>query len=142
VPYRGSAAALPDLLSGRTSFMFDNLPSSLPLARSGKVKALAQTCAQRSSAAPDLPTMIEAGFPEFVVEGWYAMFAPANTPRAIVDKLSADINRALRHPDSMERWKNLGFDPIGTSPEALGTRQTADLDYWRRMIEYTGVKVE
>jgi len=142
VPYRGSAAALPDLLSGRTSFMFDNLPSALPLARSGKVKALAQTCERRSSAASDLPTMIEAGFPEFVIEGWYAVFAPAGTPRPIVDKLSADINKALRHPDSMERWKTLGFDPIGSTPEVLGARQKADLDYWRRMIEFTGVKVE
>jgi len=142
VPYRGSAAALPDLLSGRTSFMFDNLPSSLPLARSGKVKALAQTCEKRSSSAAELPTMIEAGFPDFVIEGWYAVFAPANTPRPIVDRLSADINRALRHPDSMERWKTLGFDPIGSTPEVLAARQKADLDYWRRMIEFTGVKVE
>jgi len=142
VPYRGSAAALPDLLSGRTSFMFDNLPSSLPLARSGKVKALAQTCEKRSGSAAELPTMIEAGFPEFVIEGWYAVFAPAGTPRAVVDQLSADINRALRHPESMARWKTLGFDPIGSTPEVLGARQRADLDYWRRMIEFTGVKVE
>jgi len=142
VPYRGSGAAMPDLLSGRLSFMFDNLPSSLPLARSGKVKALAQTCAKRSPAAPDLPTMVEAGFKDFVIEGWYGVFAPARTPRAIAERLSAEINKALRHPDSMERWKMLGFDPIGSSPDALAERQRGDLDYWRRMIEFTGVKVE
>ncbi len=142
VPYRGSGAAMPDLLSGRLSFMFDNLPSSLPLARSGKVKALAQTCAKRSPAAPDLPTMVEAGFKDFVIEGWYGVFAPARTPRAIAERLSAEINKALRHPDSMERWKTLGFDPIGSSPDALAERQRGDLDYWRRMIEFTGVKVE
>ena len=142
VPYRGSGAAMPDLLTGRLSFMFDNLPSSLPLARSGKVKALAQTCAKRSPAAPDLPTMVEAGFKDFVIEGWYGVFAPARTPRAIAERLSAEINKALRHPDSMERWKTLGFDPIGSSPDALAERQRGDLDYWRRMIEFTGVKVE
>jgi tripartite-type tricarboxylate transporter receptor subunit TctC len=142
VPYRGSGAAMPDLLSGRLSFMFDNLPSSLPLARSGKVKALAQTCAKRSPSAPDLPTMVEAGFKDFVIEGWYGVFAPARTPRAIAERLSSEINKALRHPDSMERWKTLGFDPIGSTPDALAERQRGDLDYWRRMIEFTGVKVE
>ena len=142
VPYKGSGAAIPDLLGGRLTFMFDNLPSSLPLARSGKVRALAQTCAKRSPAAPDLPTMVEAGFKDFVIEGWYGVFAPARTPRAITERLSAEINKALRHPDSLERWKSLGFDPIGSSPEALGERQRGDLEYWRRMIDFTGVKVD
>jgi tripartite-type tricarboxylate transporter receptor subunit TctC len=142
VPYRGSGAAMPDLLGGRLTFMFDNLPSSLPLARSGKVKALAQTCAKRSPSAPDLPTMVEAGFKDFVIEGWYGVFAPARTPRAIAERLSAEINKALRHPESMERWKTLGFDPIGSTPDQLSERQRGDLDYWRRMIEFTGVKVE
>lgn len=142
VPYRGSGAAMPDLLSGRLTFMFDNLPSSLPLARSGRVKALAQTCAKRSASAPDLPTMVEAGFKDFVIEGWYGVFAPARTPRPIAERLSAEINKALRHPESLERWKTLGFDPIGSTPDALAERQRGDLDYWRRMIEFTGVKVE
>ena len=142
VPYRGSAQAQPDLMAGRIAFMFDNLPSALPQARAGQVKALAQTCATRSPSAPDLPTMVEAGFPDFVVDGWYGMFAPARTPRAIVDRLSADINRALRDPDSLERWKPLGFDPIGTTPAEFATRQKDDLAYWKQMIEYTGVKVE
>jgi tripartite-type tricarboxylate transporter receptor subunit TctC len=142
VPYRGSAAAMPDLVAGRVAFMFDNLPSALPQARAGKVRALAQTCATRSPSAPDLPTMPEAGFPDFTIEGWYGIFAPARTPRPIVDKLAADINRALLEPDSLERWKSLGFDPIGSTPEIFAARQKADLDYWKQMIDYTGVKVE
>jgi tripartite-type tricarboxylate transporter receptor subunit TctC len=142
VPYRGSSAAMPDLMSGRVSFMFDNLPSALPQAKAGKVKALAQTCATRSPSAPDLPTMEEAGFPDFAIEGWYGIFAPAKTPRPIVDKLSADINKVLMEPASLERWKTLGFDPLGTTPEAFAERQKADLAYWRKMIDYTGVKVE
>ena len=142
VPYRGSASAMPDLMSGRVSFMFDNLPSALPAAKAGKVKALAQTCARRSPSAPDLPTMEESGFPDFAIEGWYGIFAPAGTPRPIVDRLSADINKVLREPASMERWKTLGFDPIGSTPEAFAERQKADLAYWKRMIDYTGIKVE
>jgi tripartite-type tricarboxylate transporter receptor subunit TctC len=142
VPYRGSSAAMPDLMSGRVAFMFDNLPSALPAAKAGKVKALAQTCATRSPSAPDLPTMEESGFPDFAIEGWYGIFAPARTPKPIVDKLSADINKVLREPESMERWKTLGFDPIGTTPEAFAERQKADLAYWKRMIDYTGIKVE
>lgn len=142
VPYRGSAAAMPDLMSGRVSFMFDNLPSALPQGRAGKVKVLAQTCATRSPSAPDLPTMEESGFPDFAIEGWYGIFAPARTPRPIVDKLSADINKALKQPDSLERWKALGFDPIGSTPEAFAERQKADLAYWKKMIEDTGIKVE
>ena len=142
VPYRGSAQAQPDLMAGRIAFMFDNLPSALPQARAGQGKALAQTCATRSPSAPDLPTMVEAGFAEFVVDGWYGMFAPARTPKAIVDKLSADINTALRDPGSLEKWKTLGFDPIGSTPAEFAKRQRDDLAYWKQMIEYTGVKVE
>ena len=99
VPYRGSSAAMPDLMSGRVTFMFDNLPSALPQGRAGKVKVLAQTCAVRSPSAPDLPTMEESGFADFAIDGWYGIFAPARTPRPIVDKLSADINKALKDPE-------------------------------------------
>jgi tripartite-type tricarboxylate transporter receptor subunit TctC len=142
VPYRGSSAAQPDLVAGRVIFMFDNLPSALPQARAGKVKALAQTCKTRSPSAPDLPTMVEAGFDDFVVDGWYGMFAPAGTPKPIVDKLSSDINIALRDPVSIEKWKTLGFDPIGSTPAEFAKRQKDDLTYWKAMIEYTGVKPE
>jgi tripartite-type tricarboxylate transporter receptor subunit TctC len=142
VPYRGSAQAQPDLIAGRVAYMFDNLPSALPQARAGNVRALAQTCATRSPSAPDLPTMVEVGFPDFVVDGWYGMFAPAKTPKTIVDRLSADINKALKDPDSLEKWKTLGFDPIGSTPAEFAKRQKDDLAYWKQMIEYTGVKVE
>lgn len=142
VPYRGSSAAYPDLISGRMSFMFENLPGAVPLAKSGRVRALAQTCERRASAAADLPTMVEAGFPGFVVEGWYGAFVAVKTPRAIVDQLSADINKALLHPDSLARWVDLGFTPIGSSPEVMAKRQDDDLRYWREMIEYTGVKMQ
>jgi len=142
VPYRGSAQAQPDLVAGRIAFMFDNLPSALPQARAGRVKVLAQTCATRSPSAPDLPTMVEAGFADFVVDGWYGMFAPAKTPKPIVEKLSADINVALKDPASLEKWKTLGFDPIGSTPAEFAKRQRDDLAYWKQMIEYTGVKVE
>ena len=142
VPYRGSSAAYPDLISGRMSFMFENLPGAMPLARAGRVKALAQTCERRASTAADLPTMVEAGFAGFVVEGWYGAFVAPKTPRAIVEQLSVDINKALLHPDLMARWSDLGFTPIGSSPEVMAKRQEDDLRYWRKMIEFTGVKMQ
>jgi tripartite-type tricarboxylate transporter receptor subunit TctC len=142
VSYRGSAQAQPDLTAGRIAFMFDNLPSALPQARAGQVKALAQTCGTRSPSAPDLPTMVEAGFADFVVDGWYGMFAPARTPKLIVDRLSADINKALKDPGSLAKWQTLGFDPIGSTPAEFAQRQKDDLAYWKQMIDYTGVKVE
>jgi tripartite-type tricarboxylate transporter receptor subunit TctC len=142
VPYKGSAPAVQDLVAGHVSFMFDNLPSSMPMARTGKTRALAQTCAKRSAGAPDLPTMKEAGIDDFVIEGWYGILAPAGTPRPIVDKLSADINAVLRRPASMERWKQLGFDPIGTTPEVFAERIKGDVQLWADLIKLTGVKVE
>jgi len=142
VPYKGSAPAVQDLLSGRIGFMFDNLPSSMPMARTGRTRALAQTCAKRSVGAADIPTMKEAGFDDFVVEGWYGILAPAGTPRAVVEKLSADINKVVLRPDILERWKTLGLDPVGTRPEAFGERIRADLKLWADMVRLTGVKVE
>jgi tripartite-type tricarboxylate transporter receptor subunit TctC len=142
VPYKGSAPAVQDLLSGRIGFMFDNLPSSMPMARTGRTRALAQTCATRSVGAPDLPTMKEAGFDDFVIEGWYGVLAPAGTPRAIVEKLSADINKVVRRPDILERWKGLGLDPVGSRPEVFAARIRADLKLWADMVRLTGIKVE
>ena len=142
VPYKGSAPAVQDLLSGRIGFMFDNLPSSMPMARTGRTRALAQTCATRSVGAPDLPTMKEAGFDDFVIEGWYGILAPAGTPRPIVEKLSADINKMVRRPDILERWKGLGLDPVGSRPEVFAARIRADLKLWADMVRLTGIKVE
>lgn len=95
-----------------------------------------------AQAQPDLPTMVEAGFADLVVDGWYGMFAPARTPRSIVDKLSTDINQTLKAPESLEKWKTLGFDPIGSTPVEFAKRQEDDLAYWKQMIDYTGVKLE
>jgi tripartite-type tricarboxylate transporter receptor subunit TctC len=142
VPYKGSAAAAQDVVAGHVSFMFDNLPASMPMARTGKTRALAQTCAKRSAGAPDLPTMQEAGIKDFVIEGWYGILAPAGTPRPIVDKLSSDINTVLRKPASMERWKQLGFDPIGSTPEVFAERIKGDVQLWADLIKLTGVKAE
>ncbi|MEI6204757.1 MAG: tripartite tricarboxylate transporter substrate binding protein, partial [Enhydrobacter sp.] len=99
VPYRGSAQAQPDLMAGRIAYMFDNLPSALPQARAGQVKALAQTCATRSPSAPDLPTMVEAGFAEFVTSSWQGIFVPAGTPKDVVDRLYAALVQTLQTPD-------------------------------------------
>ena len=138
IPFKGSAPAVQELVSGRISFMFDNLPSSLPMAATGRTRVIAQTCATRSAAAPDIPTMKESGFDNFVVEGWYGMLAPAGTPRPVVQKLSADIARAIRRPDVMERWRVLGIDPVASDADTFAQRIRADLKLWADMVKATG----
>jgi len=98
IPYKGRASAIPDLLGGRVTMMFDNMPSSLPLVREGKLRALGVTSATRSAAAPDIPTLAESGLPGFEAVSWFAMFAPANTPAPVVNKLQAEISKILKSP--------------------------------------------
>src|SRR6478752_3174914 len=95
VPYKGRASAIPDLLGGRVTMMFDNMPSSLPLVKEGKLRALGVTSLKRSPAAPDIPTIAEQGLPGFEAVSWFALFAPANTPRPVVDKLQAEVSKML-----------------------------------------------
>src|SRR4051812_27774231 len=96
IPYKGRATAIPDVLGGRVTMMFDNMPSSLPLVKEGKLRALGVTSAKRSPAAPDIPTIAEQGLPGFEAVSWFALFAPANTPRPVVEKLSAEVGRILK----------------------------------------------
>ena len=142
VPYRGSAQAQPDLIAGRIVYMFDNLPSALPQARAGKVKALAQTCATRSPSAPELPTMVEAGFADFVVDGWYGMFAPVKTPKAIVDKLNAEMVKALNSSEMKERMALQGMDPAPSTPAELTAFVKAESAKWAKVAKDSGATAE
>src|SRR6187455_157276 len=99
IPYKGRASAIPDVLGGRVTMMFDNMPSSLPLVKEGKLRALGVTSARRSAAAPDIPTLAEQGLPGFEAVSWFALFAPAGTPRPIVDKLQAEVKKILQSPE-------------------------------------------
>ena len=142
IPYKGRASAIPDLLGGRVTMMFDNMPSSLPLVREGKLRALGVTSAKRSLAAPDIPTLAEAGLPGFEAVSWFALFAPANTPRPIVDKLQAEVSKILKSPDISKRLLDLGLEPAGGTPDELAAYQKSEIAKWSKVVKDSGAKVE
>ena len=142
IPYKGRASAIPDLLGGRVTMMFDNMPSSLPLVREGKLRALGVTSAKRSAAAPDIPTLAEAGLPGFDAVSWFAMFAPANTPAPVVNKLQAEISRIVKSPDIAKKLLDLGLDPSGSTPAELAAYQKSEIAKWSKVVKDSGAKVE
>ncbi|MFS0754042.1 tripartite tricarboxylate transporter substrate binding protein [Noviherbaspirillum sp. 1P10PC] len=142
IPYKGRASAIPDLLGGRVTMMFDNMPSSLPLVREGKLRALGVTSAKRSPAAPDIPTIAESGLPGFEAVSWFALFAPANTPRPIVDKLQTEVSKILKMPDVSKKLMDLGLEPSGSSPDELAAYQKTEIAKWSKVVKDSGAKVE
>src|SRR4051812_15794130 len=118
IPYRGSAPALTDLLSGQVQLMIDPIIAALPLAQSGKLRALAVTSARRSSAIPELPTAAESGMPGLEISSWYGLWGPKDTPKEIVARVNAALSDAMREPAVVERLTTLGFEPVvGTADE-------------------------
>ncbi len=143
LPYRGSAPALTDLLAGNTNVMFDNLPSALPHIKSGRLKALAVTSRERSSALPDVPTMEEAAqLKGFDASSWFGLFAPAGTSRAIVDKVQADVSKALGVPEVRERFVSQGAQPGGTTPEQFAAFIRNEIDKWTQVVKISNAKVD
>ncbi len=141
VPYKGRQFAIPDLVGGSIQLMFDNMPSALPMAREGKIRAIAVTTAKRSSAAPDIPTIAES-IPGFEATTWFAMFAPAGTPKPVVDRLNAEVLRVFRLPEVAERLKTLGLEAVLSSPEELATYQASEIVKWTKVVKESGAKAE
>jgi tripartite-type tricarboxylate transporter receptor subunit TctC len=141
VPYKGRQFAIPDLVGGSIQLMFDNMPSALPMAREGKIRAIAQTTAKRSAAAPDVPTVAEA-IPGFEATTWFAMFAPAGTPRPVVDRLHAEVVRVFQLPEVQEKLKTLGLEPIISTPEELARYQASEIVKWAKVVKESGAKAE
>ena len=142
VPYKGRQFAIPDLLGGQIQLMFDNMPSALPLAKEGKLRALGQTGPKRSPAAPDVPTVAEQGVPGFEVTSWFAIFAPAGTPKDVVSRINAEAQRVYRLPDVQDRLRTLGLDTVLSTPEELGRVQEAEVIKWARVVRESGAKAE
>jgi tripartite-type tricarboxylate transporter receptor subunit TctC len=140
VPYAGSVAAFPDLLSGRVPIMFSVAPPTMAYIKSGKMRALAVTGTKRNPELPDVPTMIEAGIPDFDAVSWFAFFAPAKTPDDVVVKLNADINAALKDPAVAEKFHSLGMTIVGGSPKQLGDLVESENDKWGAVIKEAGLK--
>jgi tripartite-type tricarboxylate transporter receptor subunit TctC len=141
IPYRGSAPALQGLLAGDVDLMFDNLGVSLSLVNSGKLKLLAVASAQRLPYLPNVPTMAES-LPGFESAAWYAIVAPPKTPRAIVDRINADLSEALRQPDIQEKLKNLSADVYGGSPEKAAKYLSEEIERWGNVIKAANIKIE
>jgi tripartite-type tricarboxylate transporter receptor subunit TctC len=140
VPYKGVGAVLPDLLGGQIQMTFSSMPPSMPHVGSGKLRALAVTSTRRSSVAPDVPTMIEAGVPDFVATNWFAYFVPAGTPDAIVGALNAEINRSLKREDVKARLVAQGLDTLGTTPAELGRFVREESAKFAKLIKAADVK--
>ena len=142
VPYKGGGAAMPDLLSGRVSMMIETIPNALPAVRSGALRALGVTTPERSAAAPDLPTLAEAGLRDFNVSSWTGLFVPAGTPRAIIERLNAETQRIARDPAYLEQLRNLGTDVASSTPEALGDFWVKDIANWTVAVQRSGARAE
>jgi tripartite-type tricarboxylate transporter receptor subunit TctC len=142
IPYKGSAPALTDLLGGQVQIMFDNLPPSLPHIRSGKLRALAVTTAERAPALPDLPTMQEAGVPGFESSSWFGLLAPAGTPRPIVVKINEEVARWLATPEAKEKLAAIGAAARGGSPEDFAQHIAAETAKWAKVVKESGAKVD
>lgn len=141
IPYKGGGLALQELMAGQTSLSFLNLPTALPFARAGKLRALGTTGAKRASAAPELPAVAET-VPGFEVTTMYGISAPAKTPRAIIDRLHAEIIRALNSPDLKSRLIEAGADPVGSTPEEYTAFIKAEIAKWAKVISAAGIKGE
>jgi tripartite-type tricarboxylate transporter receptor subunit TctC len=142
VPYKGTAAALIDLLGGRIQLTFDTLPSAMPYVKGGKLKAIAVTSAKRTRSLPDLPTIAEAGVPGYEVTSWYGLLAPAGTPADIVRKLNADFVRAIRIPEVSEKMIEAGAEPVANTPEQFAEFIRSELKKWAIVVQGSGARVD
>lgn len=142
VPYKGITQALADLLGNQISLMFPAAPLALPQARSGKLRALATTGAKRAPAAPELPTIAEAGLPGYEVTLWYGLLAPAGTPPGIIDRLHRELVRIVQQKDLLEQWAALGADPLYDTPEKFAAYLRTDLTKWGRVVRASGAKID
>jgi tripartite-type tricarboxylate transporter receptor subunit TctC len=142
VPYKGAAPATTAALSGETIFMFENIVTTLPLARAGKLRALALTTATRSVAAPEMPTIAEAGVPGYDANAWFGIFAPAGTPPAVVNRLNADIVRIVKLPETRDRFLALGAEPVGSTAEGFGAFFRNEIAKWAKVVKESGARVE
>ncbi|MDA8455019.1 tripartite tricarboxylate transporter substrate binding protein [Acidovorax sp. GBBC 3334] len=143
VPYKGTPPALTDVAAGQVSFMFDQMTAALPLAKAGRVKLLAVTTAKRIPLAPELPTMVESGVAGFEMSSWQAVYAPKGTPKPIVQRLNAEIVKALKQPDVQAKLQDqLGMTIVGSTPEELAAHMAREIPRWAELVKKSGASAD
>jgi tripartite-type tricarboxylate transporter receptor subunit TctC len=142
IPYKGSSPAVTDLLGGQVNMMFDNIPSSLPHIKAGKLRALAVTGAKRSPLLPDLPTIAEAGVPGYDSYVWFGMVAPAGTPPDIVARLNAALAKAAATPSFRDRLTEQGYDVLSSTPAQMTDSIRSEMAKWSKIVKASGAKVD
>jgi len=142
IPFSGGGPAIASTVAGHTPISFGALPPAVPHVRDGKLRALAVTSADASSALPGVPTVAEAGYPDIVADIWSAVLTPAGTPRAVIESLHREISIVIRMPEVQERMAALGYRPIGNSPEDCKAQIAAEIVKWKKVIQVAGIKVE
>lgn len=141
IPYKGAAPATTDLLSGQVQLMFNNMLSAMPQVKAGRLRAVAVTSTRRSAAVPELPSIAET-VPGYEASGWYAAFAPAATPKELVTRLNADMNRVMKLPDVMQRLAGDGVEAVGTTPEQFGAYLRQEIAKWGKVVQASGAKAD
>jgi tripartite-type tricarboxylate transporter receptor subunit TctC len=142
IPYKGNAPALTDLFAHRIEMIIDGVPPQVANVEAGKIRALAVTTAKRSDKLPNVPTMIESGIPGYELSFWTAIFAPAGTPKQIVDLVASKLGDAMKKQKLVARMKDLGADGIGSSPEQLDRFWHQEIDRYRKIVETSGIRLE
>jgi tripartite-type tricarboxylate transporter receptor subunit TctC len=142
IPYKGSGPAVTDLVGGQVHMMFDNIPSSLPHIKAGKLRALATTGAKRDPALPELPTLAEAGIAGYESGVWFGLMVPAGTPREVVMRLNAAAVQATKAPEFVKRMTDLGYNIIPGTPEDMTSAIQAELKRWAPIVKASGAKID
>jgi tripartite-type tricarboxylate transporter receptor subunit TctC len=142
VPYKGSAGVMADVISGQIALTMDNIPPYLPQVKAGKLRALAVSPSKRTPAAPEIPTVAEAGVPGYDSGAWFGLVAPAGTPKPVIDKLAHETQRILKLPDVRERISALGAEVVGDSPEEFNAFMKSELAKWAKVIKEANVELQ
>lgn len=141
IPYKGAAPATTDLLSGQITLMFNNMLSAMPQVKAGRLRAVAVTSLKRSAAAPELPTIAET-VPGYEANGWYGAFAPAATPKELINRVNAEMNRIMKMPDVAQRLAGDGVEAVGTTPEQFGAYLKQEVAKWGKVVKASGAKAD
>jgi tripartite-type tricarboxylate transporter receptor subunit TctC len=142
IPYKGGGQAITDVIGGQIPLVFTAIATAQQYVRGGRLVGLGVPGAKRSGALPDVPTFAESGLPDFDVSSWVGIFAPAKTPRPVIERLQKELDAVLRTPFVRERYATLGIEPIGNSPEDFAGQVRADLEKWEKVVKAANVRLE